>query len=60
MDKDSVDECLGRAAKRELVAVYSDSTGDVEKAATNKRAANLYFRKAMQNDGHPEYKEDVI
>ncbi len=57
MDTNSVDECLDRAAKRELLALAETNR---EKAATNKRAANLYFRKAMVNDGDPDYKGDVI
>lgn len=54
---DSVDDALTKAAKFELDMLNSDTA---EGKMKNKNKANLYFKRAMMNDGHDDYNGKVI
>ena len=52
----SVDGALSRAAEKENEIGHNPNIEDPK----IRRLANLYFRKAMQNDGNSYFEDDVI
>lgn len=57
---DDVDHCLNKAADAEK-KWFDEGKPDSEAGKpSDKTKANLYFKKAMVNDGNEDYKGDVI
>ena len=51
------DDALNKAAENEAKMVEFPDGPEKDKA---RRMANLLFKRAMKNDGHPDYAEYVI